>query len=115
MSGSAMMNIGQADYDEAILESISTFYEPVWDTPGPKSTGGGMHTMNGHENCTFKEIMAKIRKKRKDCKWQKCVRNFKAKLSEWKRESQEARPITDADEASKKCDDSPWKSNTRTQ
>ena len=102
MSGSGMLDMGQADYDEANLESGSTFYEPVWDTPGIKSTGGGMHTMNGHVNHTFKEILAKVREKRKDCKWQQRVRNFKTELSEWKRESQEAQPITDADEALKK-------------
>ena len=61
-----------------------------------------MHTMNGHVNHTFKEILAKVREKRKDCKWQQRIRNFKAELSERKRESQEARPITDADEALKK-------------
>ena len=61
-----------------------------------------MHTMNGHVNHTFKEILAKVREKRNDCKWQQRVRIFKTELSDWKRESQEARPITDADESLKK-------------
>ena len=68
-----MLDMGQADYDEANLESGSTFYEPVWDTPGIKSTGGGMHTMNGHVNHTFKGILVKVREKRKNCKWQQRV------------------------------------------
>ena len=63
MSGSGMLDMGQADYHESNLESGSTFYEPVWDTPGIKSTGGGMHTMNGHVNHTFKEIIAKVGEK----------------------------------------------------
>ena len=71
--------------------------------------------MNGHVNHTFKEILVKVREKRKDCKWQQRVQIFKAGLSEWKRESQEARQITDADEVLKKCKESPWKSNTCTQ
>ena len=61
-----------------------------------------MHTMNGHVHCSFKEMIKSVRAKRKDCKWQRRVRNFKQELSEWKRESQEARPITDGDEALKR-------------
>ena len=73
LSGSGMLDMGQADYDEANLESGSTFCEPAWDTPGIKSTGGGMHTMNGHVNHTFKGILVKVREKRKNCKWQQRV------------------------------------------
>ena len=74
-----------------------------------------MHTMNGHINHMFQEIIQKVRVWRSDCTWQRRVRNFKTELSDWKRDAQEAQPITDKDKALKNGNKAPWKGDARSQ
>ena len=47
LSGDAMLDMEQADYEEANPESGSTFYEPTWDiTISPRYTGDSMYAHN---------------------------------------------------------------------
>ena len=55
-----MLDMGQADYEEANLESESTFYEPNPETSVPKSTGGGMSTIKGHINYIFRKLYRRL-------------------------------------------------------
>ena len=98
VSSDGGMGMGQADLEEASLQSGSIWYDPIMDTPGEKLTGGNMHVNNGHINHFIRSIMKKVRGWRdENCDWQRYVANFKRDLNKWREETEDSRPLANSD------------------